>query len=328
MMTDQNLKQAFLNSAYKVMQIEHETIAQLMASLDANFADVCTALLNCKGKVVVMGIGKSGHIGRKIAATLASTGSPAFFVHPAEASHGDLGMIGKQDVVLALSNSGESAEITTILPVIKRIGAKLISLTANPQSSLAGLSDIHLLVKSTQEACPLGLAPTASTTAALVMGDAIAIALLEARQFSAEDFAFSHPMGSLGRKLLLRVKDLMHQGDQLPLVKDNVTIADALLVVSQKSMGFVAIVDTDGKLCGIFTDGDLRRTLDKRIDIHQTLIADVMTKHSVTIAPDMLAAEALKWMEEKKINGFVVVDNSNRPIGAINLHDLLQAKVL
>ncbi|WP_016954487.1 KpsF/GutQ family sugar-phosphate isomerase [Catenovulum agarivorans] len=319
---------AFINSAKRVIEIEQQALAQLNSDLDENFALACETLLNCSGKIVVTGIGKSGHVGRKIAATLASTGSPAFFVHPAEASHGDLGMIGKQDVVLALSNSGESQELVTILPVIKRIGAKLISLTANASSSLAHYSDVHILVKVNQEACPLGLAPTASTTAALVMGDALAVALLEARKFTAEDFAVSHPLGSLGRKLLLRVEALMHADDQLPIVAEDVTIAEALFEVSQKSLGFVAIINKAGQLSGIYTDGDLRRTLDKRIDIHSTQISQVMTKHAVTVTPSMLAAEALKLMEDKKINGFVVVDDNNRPIGAINLHDLLKAKVL
>ncbi|EWH09133.1 KpsF/GutQ family protein [Catenovulum agarivorans DS-2] len=318
----------FLDSARRVIQIEQDALSKLLTDLDQNVELACQTLLDCQGKIVVTGIGKSGHVGRKIAATLASTGSPAFFVHPAEASHGDLGMISKQDVVLALSNSGESQELLTILPVIKRIGAKLISISANAQSSLAQYSDVHILVKVAQEACPLGLAPTASTTAALVMGDAIAVALLAARKFSAEDFAVSHPLGSLGRKLLLRVETLMHADDQLPIVAEHVTIAEALFEVSQKSLGFVAIVNAQGQLSGIYTDGDLRRTLDKRIDIHATPIWQVMTKNAITVTADMLAAEALKLMEEKKVNGFVVVDQNNRPTGAINLHDLLKAKVL
>lgn len=318
----------FLDSAKQVIQIEQQALQALLDNLNQTFTQACNELLNCKGKIVVTGIGKSGHVGRKIAATLASTGTPAFFVHPAEASHGDLGMISKQDVVLALSNSGESQELLTILPVIKRIGAKLIALTANPDSSLAHYSDVHILVKVEREACPLGLAPTASTTAALVMGDALAVALLEARKFTAEDFAVSHPLGSLGRKLLLRVEALMHANDQLPTVTEEVTIAEALFEVSQKSLGFVAIINKSGQLSGIYTDGDLRRTLDKRIDIHSTQISQVMTKHAVTVTANMLAAEALKLMEEKKINGFVVVDQDQRPIGAINLHDLLKAKVL
>lgn len=318
----------FINSAKQVIQIEQQALQALLDNLNQTFTQACTELLNCTGKIVVTGIGKSGHVGRKIAATLASTGTPAFFVHPAEASHGDLGMISKQDVVLALSNSGESQELLTILPVIKRIGAKLIALTANPNSSLAHYSDVHILVKVEREACPLGLAPTASTTAALVMGDALAVALLEARKFTAEDFAVSHPLGSLGRKLLLRVEALMHANDQLPIVAEEVTIAEALFEVSQKSLGFVAIINKSGQLSGIYTDGDLRRTLDKRIDIHSTQISQVMTKKAITVTANMLAAEALKLMEDKKINGFVVVDHNNRPVGAINLHDLLKAKVL
>ncbi len=325
-MQSQNVQ--LIESAKKVIDIELLAVRQLYQSLNQDFIQACQLLLACKGKVVVTGIGKSGHVARKIAATLASTGSPAFFVHPAEACHGDLGMISKQDVVIALSNSGESSEFTTIVPVIKRIGAKLVSMTSNPQSSLAKLSDIHLLVKADQEACPLGLAPTASTTAAIVMGDAIAISLLEAREFSAEDFAFSHPLGNLGRKLLLKVKDLMHAGSQLPIVDEQTTIAEALIEISRKSLGFAAVVNQQNILTGIYTDGDLRRTLDKKIDIHQTAIHEVMTTSSVTVKPEMLAAEALKLMEDKKVNGFVVINDQAQPIGAINIHDLLKAKVL
>lgn len=317
-----------LKSATKVIDIELEAVKKLYQSLDEHFIKACELLLACQGKIVVIGIGKSGHVARKIAATLASTGSPAFFVHPAEACHGDLGMISKQDVVIALSNSGESNEFMTIVPVIKRIGAKMIALTSNTQSSLAELADVHILVKADQEACSLGLAPTASTTAAVVMGDAIAITLLDARNFSAEDFAFSHPLGSLGRKLLLKVKDLMHTNEQLPVVNQTVTIAEALLEISQKSLGFAAIIDQQNKLVGIFTDGDLRRTLDKKINIHETPIAKVMTTGGVTVTPDMLAAEALKLMEDKKVNGFIVIDQADQPVGAINIHDLLKAKVI
>lgn len=317
-----------LKSATKVIDIELEAVKKLYQSLDEHFIKACELLLACQGKIVVIGIGKSGHVARKIAATLASTGSPAFFVHPAEACHGDLGMISKQDVVIALSNSGESNEFMTIVPVIKRIGAKMIALTSNTQSSLAELADVHILVKADQEACSLGLAPTASTTAAVVMGDAIAITLLDARNFSAEDFAFSHPLGSLGRKLLLKVKDLMHTNEQLPVVNQTVTIAEALLEISQKSLGFAAIIDQQNKLVGIFTDGDLRRTLDKKINIHETPIAKVMTTGGVTVTPDMLAAEALKLMEDKKVNGFIVIDQTDQPVGAINIHDLLKAKVI
>ncbi|MCU4675465.1 KpsF/GutQ family sugar-phosphate isomerase [Catenovulum sp. 2E275] len=327
-MQNDSQAQSLINSAKQVIDIELEAIKTLYQSLDQNFTQACELLLNCRGKTVVTGIGKSGHVARKIAATLASTGSPAFFVHPAEACHGDLGMISKQDVVIALSNSGESSEFMTIVPVIKRIGAKMIALTSNPKSSLAELSDIHILVKADKEACPLGLAPTASTTAATVMGDALAIALLEAREFSADDFAFSHPLGNLGRKLLLKVKDLMHAGEFLPVVSENTPIAEALIEISQKSLGFVAIVNQQNTLTGIFTDGDLRRTLDKKINIHITPIYQVMTTGSVTIQPDMLAAEALKLMEDKKVNGFVVINELAQPVGAINIHDLLKAKVI
>ncbi|WAJ70531.1 KpsF/GutQ family sugar-phosphate isomerase [Catenovulum adriaticum] len=324
-----NTQQAdMLTSARQVIDIELDAVKKLYQSLDEHFITACELLLSCQGKIVVIGIGKSGHVARKIAATLASTGSPAFFVHPAEACHGDLGMISKQDIVIALSNSGESNEIMTIVPVIKRIGAKMIALTSNKKSSLAELSNVHILVKADQEACSLGLAPTASTTAAVVMGDAIAITLLDARNFSAEDFAFSHPLGSLGRKLLLKVKDLMHADEQLPVVNQTVTIAEALLEISQKSLGFAAVIDQQNKLIGIFTDGDLRRTLDKKINIHDTAISKVMTTGGVTVTPDMLAAEALKLMEDKKVNGFIVIDQNDQPVGAINIHDLLKAKVI
>ena len=327
-MPDNNTPSPYIGSAQKVIDIELAAVNKLYHSLDQNFINACDLLLDCQGKIVVTGIGKSGHVARKIAATLASTGSSAFFVHPAEACHGDLGMIDKKDVVIALSNSGESQEYMTIVPVIKRIGAKLVSLTSNASSSLAEFSDVHILVKADIEACPLGLAPTASTTAALVMGDALAVSLLEARKFSAEDFAFSHPLGNLGRKLLLKVKDLMHADKHLPIVNEQTTIANALLEISSKSLGFAAIVDQNKTLTGIFTDGDLRRTLDKRVDIHHTPISQVMTTGGITIKPETLAAEALKLMEDKKINGFIVINDASQPVGAINIHDLLKAKVL
>jgi arabinose-5-phosphate isomerase len=273
-------------------------------------------------------MGKSGHIGSKIAATLASTGTPAFFVHPGEASHGDLGMLSVEDVVIAISNSGETAEVLTIIPVIKRLGIKLITMTGNADSTLAKLADAHLCVKVEQEACPLGLAPTASTTATLAMGDALAVALLEARGFSADDFALSHPGGSLGRKLLLRLEDIMHSGEQIPLVPQHATIKDALLEISKKGLGMTAIVDDHGCMAGIFTDGDLRRILDQRYDIHSSLIAEVMTRHCITANGQMLAAEALQIMQQKKINGLIITDADSRPVGAMNMHDLLRAGVL
>jgi arabinose-5-phosphate isomerase len=275
-----------------------------------------------------MGMGKSGHIGNKIAATLASTGTPAFFVHPAEASHGDLGMITPQDVIIAISNSGEAHEILSILPVIKRLHIKLISITANGQSSMAQFADVSLEIGKSVEACPLGLAPTSSTTATLVLGDALAVALLAARGFTAEDFALSHPGGALGRKLLLRVSDLMHSGDLLPVVQESTLIKDALLEISRKGLGMTAVVNAHGQLTGIYTDGDLRRTLDLELNIRTTPIVQVMTKNPKTILPQLLAAEAVALMEEKKINGVIVVDEYRHPVGALNMHDLLKAGVV
>lgn len=318
----------FRTRAAEVIQIEAAAVAQLQQYLDADFNHACQMIFDSKGKTIVTGMGKSGHIGNKIAATLASTGTPAFFVHPGEASHGDLGMLSADDVVIAISNSGETAEVLTIMPVIKRLGIKLIAMTGNAQSTLAKLADAHLCVKVEQEACPLGLAPTASTTATLVMGDALAVALLDARGFSADDFALSHPGGSLGRKLLLRLADIMHTDDQVPRVLEQATIKDALLEISQKGLGMTAIIDAKGIMAGIFTDGDLRRILDQRYDIHSSTIAQVMTKHCITAKADMLAAEALQIMQQKKINGLIITDEQNKPIGAMNMHDLLRAGVL
>ncbi len=314
--------------ARQVFAIEAAAISGLNQYLDQQFAEVCQQMFACSGRVIVVGMGKSGHIANKIAATLASTGTPAFFVHPGEASHGDLGMITKQDIVLALSNSGETHEVLVLVPVLKRLGIQLVAMTGNAESTLAKLADWHLCVKVAEEACPLGLAPTASTTAALVMGDALAVALLEARGFSADDFALSHPGGSLGRRLLLRLQDVMHQGLQIPIVPASATIKEALLEISEKGLGMTAIVATDGTLAGIFTDGDLRRLLDLRIDIHQTAIADVMVKNCITAKPEMLAAEALKIMEQRKINGLIVVSAANIPVGAMNMHDLLRSGVM
>ena len=314
--------------AAEVLNIEAAAITQLQQYLDSNFNQACQLILDSKGKTIVTGMGKSGHIGNKIAATLASTGTPAFFVHPGEASHGDLGMLSANDVVIAISNSGETAEVLTIVPVIKRLGLKLIAMTGNPQSTLAKLADAHLCVKVEQEACPLGLAPTASTTATLAMGDALAVSLLDARGFSADDFALSHPGGSLGRKLLLRLDDIMHSGELMPVVPATATIKDALLEISNKGLGMTAIVNEQGLMAGIFTDGDLRRVLDLRCDIHSDRIADVMTKHCITADAQMLAAEALQIMQQKKINGLIIVDASGKPVGAMNMHDLLRAGVL
>ncbi len=318
----------FCAIGHKVLEIETKALADLHRYIDQSFSQACQLMMECQGRVVVIGMGKSGHIGNKIAATLASTGTPAFFVHPGEASHGDLGMITDKDIVLALSNSGETDEVIKLLPVLKRIGISIIAVTGNPQSTLARLAEVHLCVKVEQEACPLGLAPTASTTAALAMGDALAVALLEARGFSADDFALSHPGGSLGRRLLLRIADVMHKDEQIPLVSAHASIKQALLEISAKGLGMTGIQAADGSLAGIFTDGDLRRILDLRVDIHQTSIAEVMTKNCITAKAEMLAAEALKIMETKKINSLLVVDADNIVIGAFNMHDLLRAGVL
>lgn len=315
-------------SARRVLDIESKAVAELQQYLNEQFQQACELMFNCQGRVVVIGMGKSGHVGNKIAATLASTGTPAFFVHPGEASHGDLGMITCQDVVLALSNSGETDEVLKLIPVLKRLGIALIAMTGNAQSNLARLADIHVQVSVAQEACPLGLAPTASTTAALAMGDALAVALLEARGFSADDFALSHPGGSLGRRLLLRIGDIMHKDEQIPLVTEEASLPQALLEISKKGLGMTGIVATSGQLVGIFTDGDLRRVLDQRVDIHQTKIASVMTKNCITVQPHLLAAEALQIMEKRKINALMVVNADQQPVGALNMHDLLKAGVI
>jgi len=311
-----------------VIETEAEAVLALCQRIDDSFAEACQYLLHCKGRIVVIGMGKSGHIGGKIAATLASTGSPAFFVHPGEASHGDLGMITDKDVVLALSNSGETSEILTILPLIKRLHVPLISLTGKPDSTIAISSNIHIDVSVSKEACPLGLAPTSSTTTALVMGDALAVALLEARGFTAEDFALSHPNGSLGRRLLLHVNDIMHTGDNIPHVGLNTTISDALTEMTGKGLGMTAISEDDGSLSGIFTDGDIRRTLGQEIDVHTTPITELMTPNCKTGHPDMLAAEALELMQRHKINALLIVDDNTKLVGAINMHDLLRAGVV
>ena len=315
-------------TAHRVLDIEKAAIEGLYQYLDVNFNEACQLMFHCSGKVVVTGMGKSGHIAHKIAATLASTGTPAFFIHPGEASHGDLGMIGKDDVVLALSNSGESHEIIALLPVLKRRGIPLICLTGNPASTMAREAKVHLCTHVEQEACPLGLAPTASTTAALVMGDALAVSLLEARGFTADDFALSHPGGALGKRLLLRVGDLMHQGEKVPSVGLNTLIIDALTEIGRTGLGFTGVVNQDNQLVGIYTDGDLRRTLDQKIDVHSATIAQVMTPHCTTVPATMLAAQAVHLMEEKKISGLLVVDEKNHPVGAFNMHDLLLAGVI
>jgi arabinose-5-phosphate isomerase len=318
----------FRESALRAIEIERDAIDALLQRVDDSFVKACEVIMACKGRVVVTGMGKSGHIGNKIAATLASTGTPSFFVHPGEASHGDLGMITGQDVVLAISNSGNTSEVLTILPLFKRMGAPLISMTGNAKSTLAREAVANLDVSVDVEACPLGLAPTSSTTATLVMGDALAVALLEARGFSAEDFAMSHPGGTLGRRLLLRVTDIMHSGDQIPSVQEDTPLSGALLEMSRKGLGMTTVVTASGKLCGLFTDGDLRRTLDRPIDIHTTAIRDVMTHNGRTIRDDQLAAEALNIMEEMKINALPVINRDGLLTGAINMHDLLRAGVI
>lgn len=319
--------QDFITRGKQVLVIEKQAIKQLEQYIDQNFQNACQLMFDCTGRIIVIGMGKSGHIGNKIAATLASTGTPSFFVHPGEASHGDLGMITSQDVVILISNSGETSEVINIIPVLKRIGAKMVSMSGNIHSSLAKLSDVHVCIKVEQEACPLGLAPTASTTATLVMGDAFAVALLEARGFTADDFALSHPGGSLGKRLLLTLKDIMHSGIHIPIVKCDDLIKDALIEMSEKGLGMTAIVNSKNQLQGIFTDGDLRRILEQKIDIHNTKISDVMTTQCTTVNPDMLAAQALNIIENKRINGLLVVNESQQPIGALNMQDLLKAGV-
>jgi len=307
-----------------VIETETEAISNLKQFVDNNFIDACELMLQCKGKIVVIGMGKSGHIANKIAATLASTGTPAFFVHPGEASHGDLGMITNNDVALALSNSGETGEVLTILPIIKRLGVPLISITGNPSSTLATMSDAPIDASTNKEACPLGLAPTSSTTAALVMGDALAIALLEAKGFTEEDFALSHPGGSLGRRLLLHVSDIMHSGADIPIVQETDLVSSALLEMTEKKLGMTAITDSQGQLTGIFTDGDLRRMLENSTDIHTTEIQSVMTSNGATISSERLAVEALQLMQDKQINALLVTDDG-KLVGALNMHDMLQA---
>jgi len=315
-------------SALRVLEIEQRAIAQLAQYIDDAFVEACQLILPCKGKVIVCGMGKSGHIGHKISATLASTGTPAFFMHPAEANHGDLGMLTQQDILLAISNSGETAELLALIPVVKRMGVPIIAMTSNPKSTLGKYADINLCIKVEQEACSLGLAPTSSTTATLVMGDALAVALLDARGFTSEDFALSHPGGSLGRKLLVKLEDVMVKEQSLPLVLGLQNLREVLLVISQKALGMAGVIDDNGKLLGIFTDGDLRRVLDHKIDIHQTRIQDIMTPNSITAKPEMLAAEVLTLMQKHKISSLFVTEPNGKPIGAINMQLLLQAGII
>ena len=317
-----------LDLAREVLKIVAAAVLALTHSIDASFMHALNIILSCKGRVIVSGMGKSGHIARKIAATFSSTGTPAYFVHPAEASHGDLGMIAAQDVFVALSYSGESQELLTIVPIIKRQGARLISLTGNARSSLAEVADAHLNIAVEKEACPLGLAPTASTTAALALGDALAVALLDANGFGEDDFARSHPGGSLGRRLLTHVRDIMHTGSEIPAVNKNATLAEAVLEISRKGLGMTAIVDDAERVMGIYTDGDLRRTFEKRIDFTVTAISAVMSRSPRSIMPGALAAEAVQIMEQHNISQMLVVDADNKLVGALNMHDLLRAKVM
>jgi len=321
--------EALVRSARTVIATEAASIRALESRIGPSFVEACRMILGCAGRVVVTGMGKSGHVGRKIAATLASTGTPAFFVHPGEASHGDLGMILPQDIVLALSNSGETDEVLFILPVLKRQGIPLIAITGNERSSLAEQADVHLDASISAEACPLGLAPTASTTAALVMGDALAIALLEARGFTSDDFARSHPAGSLGRRLLLHIGDVMHTGEGIPTVAPDASLTTALMEMTRKHLGMTAVVDAERRLLGVFTDGDLRRALDDEgVDLRGATVAELMTRGPKTIGADKLAIEAAQVMEKHQIHALLVVDERQRVVGALNIHDLLRARVV
>ncbi len=322
-------KHAYIELGLAVLKTEAEAVFALADRLDERFTLACEMILDCSGRIVVTGMGKSGHIGNKIAATLASTGTPSFFMHSGEASHGDLGMITAHDLVIALSNSGETSEITLLLPLLKRLGIPLLALTGNPDSTLARSADIHLDVSVSKEACPLGLAPTSSTTATLAMGDALAVAVLEARGFTEEDFALSHPGGNLGRRLLLRVSDIMHSGDAIPLVDTQTTLKDTLLEMTAKGLGMAGVIDaSSGQLAGIYTDGDLRRTFDRMPNIETAVVCDFMTANCVTIEADRIAGEALKIMHDKKINALMVVDDKLQIQGALNMHDLLRAGVV
>ena len=322
-------RHAYIELGLAVLRAEADAISSLTERLDQSFHDACELILKCNGRIVVTGMGKSGHIANKIAATLASTGTPAFFMHPGEASHGDLGMITAQDLVIALSNSGETSEITLLLPLLKRLGIPLLALSGKPASTIARSADIHLDVSVAKEACPLGLAPTSSTTAALAMGDALAVAVLEARGFTEEDFALSHPGGNLGRRLLLRVSDIMHTGNAIPLVTAESTLKDTLLEMTAKGLGMTGVIDSgNNKLVGIYTDGDLRRTFEKMPDIGSARVQDFMTANCVTIEADRIASEALKIMHDKKINALMVVGSDLTVQGALNMHDLLRAGVV
>lgn len=319
----------FAASGRRVFEIEAAALAAVAERLDGDFTQACRLMLRARGRVVCTGMGKSGHVARKIAATMASTGTPAFYVHPGEAGHGDLGMITDADVVLALSYSGESDEVLMLLPGLKRQGNRLITMTGRPNSTLAREADVHLDVSVPAEACPIHLAPTSSTTASLAMGDALAVALMEARGFTADDFARSHPAGALGRRLLLHIGDIMHRGDEIPRVHADATLSETLVEMSRKRLGMTAVVDADNRLLGLYTDGDLRRSLDDRaIDLRSTRIDEVMTRSPRTIGPEALAVEAAQLMEAHKISGLLVVDDDGRVAGALNIHDLLRARVV
>ena len=323
-----NARENYLLWGKEVFAIEEQAIRQVGASLDKHFTDAVATILDCRGRVIITGMGKSGHIGRKIAASMASTGTPAYFVHPAEAGHGDLGMIVDGDVVIALSNSGESDEILAIMPAIKRKNVQLIGITGNPESTMAKHADVHLCAHVSQEACPLGLAPTSSTTAVMVLGDALTVALLRARQFTPEDFALSHPAGSLGKRLLLTVADVMHSGENMPLVQTQTLLKQAIVIMSEKGLGMLLVADEDNRLCGLFTDGDLRRLFQNNHQLDDVVMADVMHPNPKTITAEKMATEALKLMQANKVNGLAVIDQHQHPIGAINMHDLLQARIV
>lgn len=318
----------YIATAKRVLTLEAQSVVALSDRLDEHFKTACDMILQCPGRVIVVGIGKSGHVGNKIAATLASTGTPAFFVHPSEASHGDLGMITPKDLVIAISNSGTTPEILTILPILKRMGVKLISLCGNKEAAIAAQANVNLDISVEKEACPLNLAPTTSTTATLAMGDALAMAVLEARDFNEQDFARSHPGGALGRRLLLYVEDIMHKGERIPLVNESASLEDALTEMSSKGLGMTGVINDTNGLCGVFTDGDLRRALGQPDFVTNSSIGKLMTKDPLTVVPDMLAAELVPMMRSSSINGVIVVDKEQTIVGAINMHDLLRAGVL
>ena len=326
-MTQEQKKFNFISIGKKVLDIESIAISKLKDQLDNNFDIACQLCLDCTGKIIVMGIGKSGHIADKLAATLASTGTPSFFVHPGEASHGDLGMISESDVVMALSNSGKTEEIVSLLPILKNMGIKIIAMTGDDNSEIATASDVHINVGVEEEACPMNLSPTASTTAALAMGDAIAVALLEKRGFSVEDFAKSHPGGSIGKKLLLLVQDIMHIDEQIPIVLQDNKLALGLIEMSEKALGMTAVINEKEELVGIYTDGDLRRTLEENVDIQTTLMREVMTQNCITVKPNLLAVKAVEIIQENTITSLVVVEK-NKIVGALNIHDLFRAGVM